>query len=99
MLLLGAVESILFIPQLGLQSAQNLKVACQLSGHLTHVLPFELTDSVLLLSKAFSSRFQLAFEKLSGVLRLLLTHFQVLVDEQIRQFTCDLLGNMRVTDV
>ena len=84
MLLPGGVEGVLRVLQLGLQSAENLKVAGQLRGHLSNVLSLELPNSVLLLSKTLASSFQLALEKLSGVFRLLLAYLQVLVDEQVR---------------
>jgi hypothetical protein len=35
----------------------------------------------------------LAFEKLGSALRLLLTHLEVLVDEQVGQFACHQLGD------
>ena len=76
-----------------MQAAENLEIASQLPGHLPDVLPFELTNSVLLVCKALPGILQLAFEKLGSALRLLLTHLEVLVDEQVGQFAGHLLGD------
>ena len=75
---------------------QNLEIARQLPGHFANMLPFELTNSVFLVCKVLSRGFQLAFEKLGRVFRLLLADLEILVDEQVRQFAGDLLRQSRI---
>ena len=53
-LLLGSIQGILFILQLGLQTRQNLQIARQLSRHLSSMLPLELADGFFLARKRFS---------------------------------------------
>ncbi len=81
MLLFRGIESVLFILQLRLEATQNLEIASQLPWHFSDVLSFELANSVFLVRKALPCGFQLAFKKLGGALRLLLTDFEVFVDE------------------
>ena len=82
-LLAGGIQGILRSLQLALQALQNLQIGRQLPGHFSHMLPFELTDSVFLVCQIFPCGFQLVLEELSRIFRLLLAHFKILIDEQI----------------
>ena len=82
-LLAGGIQGILRSLQLALQALQNLQIGRQLPGHFSHMLPFELTDSVFLVCQIFPCGFQLVLEEFSRIFRLLLAHFKILIDEQI----------------
>ena len=75
---------------------QNLEVARQLPRHLAHMLPLELTNSVFLVCKVLSRGLQLVLEELGRVFRLLLPDLEILVDEQVRQLSSDLLRELRI---
>ena len=61
------------------------------------MLPLEHANLIFLVGQGFPRRLQLAFQKFGGVLRLLLAHFQILVDEKIGQLAGHLLRQMRVS--
>ena len=95
-LLPGRVECVRFRLQLRLQSTQYLKVASHLSRKFSNMLPLEFANLLFLCFQALPSSLQLALEKSSIVLGLLLSHFQVLIDEKIRQLACDLLSDQPI---
>ena len=96
-LLLRSVECILFVLQLRLQPAQDLEIARLLGRQRAFVLSLELSYLRLLLGETRTRILQLARNKLGSVFRLLLPYFQILVDEQVRQLACHLLGDMGIT--
>ena len=81
MLLPRRIECIFPILKLGLQALKNLEVARELSWHLTDMFRLELSYSVFLVGQIFSCDLQLGLQELGRAFRLLLTNFQVLVNE------------------
>ena len=90
------VETIFFVLQLGLESGQDLEIACQLCRQLSEMLIFVYTDLFFLLGQILPCGLQLLFEKLGGVFRFLLPRLQILADKQIGQLTRDLLRDVRI---
>ena len=90
------VETIFFVLQLGLESGQDLDIACQLGRQLSEMLIFVYPDLFFLLGQILPCCFQLLFEKLGGVFGFLLPQLQILADEQIGQLASNLLGEVRI---
>ena len=55
-----------------------------------------LLNLFFLLGQALPGRFNLALKKLRNVSRFLLPQLLILVDEQIGQLACNLLGDVRI---
>ncbi len=78
--------------KLCLQAAENLQIAVHLAWQLPDILSLELPNLLFLRFQALLRRRQLVFEELGVPFRFLLPHFQIFVDEQVRQLAGDALS-------
>ena len=94
-MLLQTVHRVPVSLQLKLQLTKQVKFGLHLLGQLTHVADLEVSQCGLLVFKLPAGSFHLNRDELAGVFSHSLTHFEILLDEQGGDLSCNLPGQLR----